>query len=109
MGVLLSMVLSLAGQEGPRAVIRVDVRTSNAPVASADVVVAGRTYRTGAGGTVSIDVAPGDVTITVVKEDMVPVTTTVTVQAGQLQVVLVDLERRPTVEEHVTVSATRTD
>ena len=56
-----------------------------------------------------MDVLPGTIAITIVKEDLVPVTTSVTVRAGQVQLVLVELQRQPTVEERVTVSATRTD
>jgi len=58
---------------------------------------------------VSASVAPGQVEITVVKEGFAPATTTITLQAGQTQQVLVDLQVAPTVEERVTVSATRTD
>jgi len=60
-------------------------------------------------GEVRIDVTPGPVDLTIVKEGFAPVTTTVTVAAGQQQPVAVELEKPPTIEERVTVSATRTD
>src|SRR5438094_382811 len=64
---------------------------------------------TDAGGEVRIDVTPGPVDLTIVKEGFAPVTTTVTVAAGQQQPVAIELEKPPAIEESVTVSATRTD
>ena len=108
-GVCVLSVLFLMPAQAQRATVRVEVRADGAPVAAADVVMGGQTYRTNAEGTVSIDAPPGPVDITVVKEGFAPLTTSITVQANQVQSVLVDLARQPTVEEHVTVSATRTD
>ena len=51
---------------------------------------------------------PGPFKLTVIKDGFAPVTTVVTVAAGQAQGVIVELQPQPTVEEHVTVSATRT-
>jgi iron complex outermembrane receptor protein len=96
-----------AGQ--PATTIRVDVRSGEAAVPDAEVIVNGMTYKTDPDGTVSISVAPGTLTITVAKESFAPVTSSVTVAAGQTQRVLVELQQPPTVEEEVTVSATRTD
>jgi iron complex outermembrane receptor protein len=45
----------------------------------------------------------------VIKEGFAPVTTVVVVATGQTQAVIVELQPQPTVQEHVTVSATRTD
>ena len=91
------------------AVIQIDVRFDDAPVGGVTVVVNGATYITPPNGSVSANVAAGTVEITTVKEGFVPTTTMVTVQPGQAQRVVVDLQRQVTVEEHVTVSATRTD
>ncbi|HMC69122.1 MAG TPA: carboxypeptidase-like regulatory domain-containing protein, partial [Mycobacteriales bacterium] len=85
------------------------VTAAGAPVAGAEVVVAGRTYVTDRSGEVRIDVTPGSVELTVVKEGFASVTTTVAVASGQQQPVTIELERPPTVQETVTVSATRTD
>ena len=87
--------------------LRVEVRSQGTFVAGADVVVNGQTVKTDASGTVSITVANGAVEITALKEGFVPITTTVTVVSGQVQPVVVELSRQ--LEEHVTVSATRTD
>jgi iron complex outermembrane receptor protein len=107
----LLLLLSFAqqAQPGRGATIRVEVTMAGAPVAAADVVVAGKTYRTTREGMATIEVAAGAVEITVAKEEFVPVTTSITVQPGQVQVVLVELQRSPSVAEEVTVSATRTD
>src|SRR5207344_3203039 len=53
-------------------------------------------------------VDPGAVELTVVKEGFAPVTAKVTVEAGQQQPVTIALERQPSVQETITVSATRT-
>ena len=89
--------------------VHVEVRFDSAPVAEATVVVNGVTHVTGADGTVSLSVSSGTIEITVVKEGFAPVTTSVSLRAGQSQQVLVDLQPQPSVEEHITVSATRTD
>jgi outer membrane receptor for ferrienterochelin and colicins len=91
------------------AVLQVDIRFNAAPVADATVVIEGITYRTPAGGSLSVNVRPGPIDIVVVKEGFVSTTTTLTVQEGQAQRVVIDLEPQPTVEEQITVSATRTD
>lgn len=93
---------------GPTAVL-CTVTAEGAPVAGAQIVVAGRTYLTDGAGGARIDVAPGSVELTIVKEGFAPVTTAVTVAAGQEQAVAVALERLPSVHETVTVSATRSD
>src|SRR3990167_4541270 len=93
----------------PSAVIQVDVRFDSAPVAGAAVVVNGTTHATSATGSVSVTVRPGTIAVTAVKEGFLPATTSVVVQPGQTQYVVIALERPPTHEEEVTVSATRTD
>ena len=80
-----------------------------APVPGAEIVVGGRTYVTDVRGEVRIQVSPGLIELTVVKAGFPLVTTTITVAAGQKQLVAIELEKPPTVEEMVTVSATRTD
>ena len=57
----------------------------------------------------TLQVAPGPIEITVVKEGFNPVTVTATAIAGQSQAIPIPLERQTAIEEHVTVSATRTD
>jgi len=89
--------------------VRVEVRHDGAPVAGAEVLVNGTTYRTDADGTATASVAAGAVDITVVREGFAPLTTSVTVAAGQTQAVLVDLQMQPAIEEEIIVSATRTD
>jgi outer membrane receptor for ferrienterochelin and colicins len=91
------------------AAIRIDVTAGEARVADAEVVVNGMTYKTGTDGVVTIPVAPGRLTLTVAKESFAPVTSSVTVAAGQTQTVVVQLQPQPTLEEEITVSATRTD
>jgi outer membrane receptor for ferrienterochelin and colicins len=105
---LLGLLLSLSLQGGQQAIV-CSVTAAGAPVLGAEIVVAGRTYATNVRGETRIDVNPGPVELTVVKAGFAPLTTTVIVAAGQQQAVTIELEKPPTVEETVTVSATRTD
>ena len=106
-GILL--VLSVAIVSGQTATIRVDVRSENGPVRDADVVINGATQKTDAQGITTFTVSPGRIDIVVVKEGFTPASASVEVQANQQQPVSITLGRSATVEEHVTVSATRTD
>ena len=105
---LVSVALGMFMQASP-ATILCTVSGANAPIANADVIVNGQTFKTDAQGQVRIPVAAGSVQITVIKDGFAPVTTVVMVTTGQMQAVIVELQPQPTVEEHVTVSATRTD
>jgi len=105
---LLALLFSVSFQSGQSS-IACTVTAGGAPVVGAEIRVSGRTYMTDARGEVRIDVTPGPLDLTIVKEGFAPVTTTVTVAAGQQQAVAIELEKPPTIEESVTVSATRTD
>jgi len=99
---------SVAATAQEAGTIRVQVR-AEAPVADAEVIVAGRTYRTDTSGTVTIGVAPGVVDVTVIKAGFASVTAAVTAESGVTRDVIVDLVPEPVVEETVTVVAsTRT-
>jgi hypothetical protein len=91
------------------ATLQIDVRSKSSPLAGATVVVNGSTYTTAVDGSVTASVEAGVVEITAVKDGFVAVTTSVTVQDGQTQQVLIELNESPVHEEEVTVSATRTD
>ena len=105
---LLGLLLSLALQGGQSTIV-CSVTAEGAPVPGAEVVVAGKTYQTDARGGVRIEVSSGLVELTVVKAGFAPVTTTITLAVGQQQPMTIELDKLPTVEETVTVSATRTD
>jgi outer membrane receptor for ferrienterochelin and colicins len=109
--VLLGVVLALnaATAFAQTATVRVEVRSKDGPVRDADVVINGTTQRTDPQGATVFIVTPGDIVIVVVKEGYAPASAAVTVQANQQQPVTIALNRQPLVEEHVTVSATRTD
>jgi iron complex outermembrane receptor protein len=92
-----------------RAEIQVVVRSDSDAISHAQVIVAGDTTETDASGRATIHVAPGAVDITVIKEGFNPVALTATAVLGEPQVIPVTLERQAAIEEHVTVSATRTD
>lgn len=106
---VLALLLAAVLQVQPPTVVVLAVSSEAGPVSRAQVVVASRTVETGSDGRVALPLPPGPVDITVIKEGFNPVTVTVTVVAGTRQVVPVMLEAQSTIEEHVTVSATRTD
>ena len=91
------------------ATLRVQVHSGDAPVAAADVIVNGTVYKTDTQGIANVTVLPGHVEIVVVKDGFAPASASVDVQANQQQPVAIALTRGASVEEHVTVSATRTD
>jgi iron complex outermembrane receptor protein len=99
--------LPVAAQQS--ATLRVEVRSDAGPVADADVIVNGSTFRTASDGTVLIPVTPGKVDITVVKDDFAPLSSSVSVAGGQTQALTFELEERLELEEAVIVTATRTD
>ncbi len=79
---LLGILLSLSLQDGQSGIV-CSVTADGAPVPGAEIVVAGKTYLTDARGQIRIEVSPGAVDLTVVKTGFAPVTTTITVTAGQ--------------------------
>src|SRR3979490_1407833 len=95
--------------QGNPATIVCNVTAQGVRVSGADIFIAGKTYKTTASGEVRIPVEIGSVDVTVVKEGFAPIRTRLTLAPGQVQTVNIELQRQPTVEEHVTVSATRTD
>ena len=108
---VLALLFSLAIQtdQAGQSAITCTVTAGGRPIAGAEIVVAGKTHVTDRRGEARIDVNPGSIELTVVKEGFAPVTTTITVATGQQQPVTIELETLPSVQETVTVSATRTD
>jgi outer membrane receptor for ferrienterochelin and colicins len=90
------------------ATLQLEVHGDTGLVPEADVIINGKTYQTNAQGVLVIAVPPGRVNLVVVKSGFACVSTTVEVQPAQQQSVVIQLTREVTVEEHVTVSATRT-
>ena len=105
---VLALLLAALLQVRTPAVIELAVTSAAGPVPRAQIIIAGRTVETDAAGRITLQLAPGPIDITVVKEGFNPVTVTVTAVAGTPQTVPVMLEPQSTIEEHVTVSATRT-
>jgi len=91
------------------ATLHIEVRSDDGPVRDAEIVVNGTTYKTDPRGTSTVSVPAGHVDLVVVKEGFAPASASVDVQANQSQPVVIELSRAASVEEHVTVSATRTD
>lgn len=92
-----------------QAEIQVVVRSDAGAIPRAQVIVRSETAETDVDGKVTLRIPAGSVEITVVKAGFTPVTVAATAVVGQPQVIPITLERQATLEEHVTVSATRTD
>lgn len=107
---LIVVAINAAVAVAQTATVRVEVRSEDGPVRGADVVINGVTEKTDAEGvTVFASVPPGDTQIVVVKDGFAPASAAVELRPNQQQPVVIQLNRTASVEEHVTVSATRTD
>src|SRR5712691_10882536 len=106
-GILLSLHTTSALAQ--TATLHIEVRSDTGPVGGAEVVVNGATHKTDARGVSIVTLPPGHVEIVVVKEGFAAASASVDVQANQQRPVVIELTRGPSVEEHVTVSATRMD
>src|SRR6516225_7261942 len=97
----------IIGQESAR--LRIEVRSDDGPVPGADVVINGRTQRTDAQGITIFTVPPGPTDVVVAKTGFAPASASIDLAANQQQAATIVLNRAAGIEEHVTVSATRTD
>jgi iron complex outermembrane receptor protein len=89
------------------ATLQITVRSDAAPVAAATVTIGTSTYSTADDGTVAVTLPPGAHTISASRDGLAPASLTVTLTAGQVQTLTIDLAALTHAEE-VTVSATRT-
>jgi outer membrane receptor for ferrienterochelin and colicins len=103
------LVLGSSSAFAQPATLRVEVRSGAKPLAGAEVAVHGMAHETDQHGVVTAQMPPGAVDIVVTKKGFVPATVSLQLQAGQAHALAVDLIPQPALEEHVTVSATRTD
>ena len=105
----LSVSAPVAEQQ-PRVSVRVEVRSAGQPIADAEVIAAGVTRRTDSSGIAIVSAELGAIQITVVKAGFLPATVTAQPSVDEPRAVVIELERQPAIEEHVTVVATtRTD
>ena len=91
------------------ATVQVQVTHDGAPLSGVIVVVGGTPRTTGPDWIISASVPAGVIEITAAKEGFASASASVTVAAGQNQLVAIALQLAPSVEEEVTVSATRTN
>jgi iron complex outermembrane receptor protein len=91
------------------ATVRIEVRSDDDPLGDADVYVNGILHKTDSRGVAIVAVSPGQTDVVAVKEGFGPASASIVLSPGQQQVLVMVLKHGATVEEHVTVSATRTD
>jgi outer membrane receptor for ferrienterochelin and colicins len=89
--------------------VRIVVTADGVRVPDASVVVNGVVHRADADGVVLVDVPAGAAVIVVAKEGLAPASVSVELQPGEARTIAISLEPQSEMEEHVTVSATRTD
>src|SRR5690242_11236323 len=99
---------AIAASQQPSAVIQIVITAEDRPVPRAQIIVRGNTTEADSEGRAILQVAPGPVEITVVKQGFNPVTVSATASIGPPQIIPIALERQTAIEEHITVSATRT-
>ena len=91
------------------AALRLEIRHDGTAVADAFVTANGALHRTNALGVVELVLPAGTIEIVVAKEGFAPASVSVELTAGDTRTVAIDLQPQETLEEHVTVAATRTD
>ena len=90
-------------------IVTLRVTAAGVPVAAAQVLVNGVATMTDVEGVARLQLPSGQTQVTVAKDGFLSVTLSVSVADGQDQSLAVELDALPTLEEYVTVSATRTD
>jgi iron complex outermembrane receptor protein len=96
------------GQE-VRATVRIEVRSETGAIPGAEVILNGLALRSDANGLVVQSMAPGEVKVAVRKDGFFPLTTTLRINEAREWVVSLELQPQETVEEEITVHATRSD
>src|ERR1043166_8048009 len=92
------LALSVASTAAQAASLRIEVRSDAGPVRDAEVVVTGSSYKTDAQGIAALTLAPGHIDVVVVKEGFAPASVSLELQPNQQQPIIVELNRRPSVE-----------
>lgn len=105
---LLAASIPSIGQE-PHATIRVVVQAESAAVPSAEVLLNGDPLQTDPNGVATGSVALGEAKIVVTKEGFLPASTTIAVDEAREWIVSIELQPQETLEEEITVYATRSD
>ena len=102
-----ALVLMLIVQQ-LTATIHVVVTADGDPVVDAQIVGARETVRTDAAGRATLQVPPGAIDVTVIKEGFAPQTVRVAISPDSEQLLEVALDAQEKFEEEITVAATRT-
>ena len=78
--VVFDVILDAARNQ--RATLHIEVRATERPISGAEIVAAGVTYRKDANGKITIPVDAASIDITIVKQGLAPVTTSVEIPLG---------------------------
>ena len=95
--------------QGPGGTLVVKVSAIEKPAVGAQVIVNGQTFVADATGQVRLTLPAGPVEVTALATGFLAATARTFVVDGEERSITLRLEPQPTIEEHITVSATRTD
>ena len=101
--------LTAFSQDTPRAILRVEVRTDDGPIAGAIVTANGTSVPTDQNGIASITLPLGKADVGVTKEGFFPAKTSLAMDEAREWQITMELKPQEKVEEEITVFATRTD
>ena len=87
----------------------VHVSVSGQALGGAQVIANGHAFTADAAGQVRLTLPAGPVDVTAMARGFLPATVSAVVAAAEERALAIELEPQPTIEEHVTVAATRTD
>jgi iron complex outermembrane receptor protein len=108
-GAVLCLLCSRTVLTQEKSQLRIELRSEAGPVGGAEVLVNGNRQITDARGITVFTVPPGPIEIVVVKDGYAAASASLELSSNQQQTIALELKRTATVEEHVTVSATRTN
>ena len=91
------------------AIVIVETRAADRPLAGAEVVVNGIVHRASDAGAVRVSVPPGRIQVVARSDGFLQAETLVELRSGEERTIVLALQPRPTVEEEITVAATRTN
>ena len=91
------------------AIVIVETRAADRPLAGAEVVVNGIVHRTSDAGAVRVSVPPGRIQVVARSDGFLQAETLVELRSGEERTIVLELQPQPTVEEEITVAATRTN
>jgi outer membrane receptor for ferrienterochelin and colicins len=111
MATIAAGLVLIAALEAAQALVTLElhIKADDRAAQGASVLINGTTYRSDRNGVLVVELPPGTVQVTVVKERFAPATMQLTLAAGERRQLDIELEEQEAFQENVIVSATRTE